>query len=166
MGTIFMNSKKSGISDLHRLLPKLSDKTNLKVSDKYVALPNLSIYYTWKKIKNSYKNKNLKYQPRHRRKSLNYLMDHILYQIFKIILNISSKNGKETNNSTIRIYVNKIESHLKKRRHHLELLMLETMKLIGSIKNKITKDENGENIPHIEVTEVVLVHWNIVNNDY
>ena len=40
------------------------------------------------------------------------------------------------------------------------------MKLIGSIRNKITKDENGENIPHIEITEVVLVHWNIVNNDY
>ena len=40
------------------------------------------------------------------------------------------------------------------------------MKLIGSIRNKITKDENGENIPHIVITEVVLVHWNIVNNDY
>ena len=40
------------------------------------------------------------------------------------------------------------------------------MKLIGSIRNKITKDENGENIPHIEITEVVLVHWNIVKNDY
>ena len=59
MGTIFINSKKSGISDLHRLLQKLSDKTNLKVSDTYVALPNLSIYYTWTNQKNSYKNKNL-----------------------------------------------------------------------------------------------------------
>ena len=40
------------------------------------------------------------------------------------------------------------------------------MKLLGSIKNKITKDKNGENVPHIEITEVVLVHCNIVNNDY
>ena len=40
------------------------------------------------------------------------------------------------------------------------------MKLFGSTKNKITKDKNGENVPHLEITEVVLVHWNIVNNDY
>ena len=40
------------------------------------------------------------------------------------------------------------------------------MKLPGSTKNKITKDKNGENFPHLEITEVVLVHCNIVNNDY
>ena len=43
--------------------------------------------------------------------------------------------------------------------------MPETMKLIGSTKSKITKDENRENEPHLEITEVVLVHCNIVNND-
>ena len=40
------------------------------------------------------------------------------------------------------------------------------MKLLGTIKNEITKYENGENVPHLEITEVVLVHCNIVNNDY
>ena len=40
------------------------------------------------------------------------------------------------------------------------------MKLFGSTKSKITKDENGENVPHLEITEVVLVHCNIVNNGY
>ena len=40
------------------------------------------------------------------------------------------------------------------------------MKLLGSTKNKITKNKNGENMPHLEITEVVLVHCNIVNNDY
>ena len=40
------------------------------------------------------------------------------------------------------------------------------MKLLGSTKNKITKDKNGENVPHLEITEVILVHCNIVNNDY
>ena len=40
------------------------------------------------------------------------------------------------------------------------------MKLLRSTKNKITKDKNGENVPHLEITEVVLVHCNIVNNDY
>ena len=40
------------------------------------------------------------------------------------------------------------------------------MKLVGSTENKITKDKNGENVPHLEITEVVLVHCDIVNNDY
>ena len=40
------------------------------------------------------------------------------------------------------------------------------MKLLGSTKNKITKDRNGENVPHLEIIEVVLVHCNMVNNDY
>ena len=40
------------------------------------------------------------------------------------------------------------------------------MKLLGSNKNKIIKDKNGENVPHLEITEVVLVHCNIVNDDY
>ena len=40
------------------------------------------------------------------------------------------------------------------------------MKLLGGIENKITKDKNGENVEHLEITEVVLVHCDIVNNDY
>ena len=55
-----MNSRNSKTSDPHRLLLNLSDKINLKRSDKYVALSNLSIYYTWKNIKKSYKNNKFK----------------------------------------------------------------------------------------------------------
>ena len=40
------------------------------------------------------------------------------------------------------------------------------MKLLGSTENKITKDKNGENVPHLEITDVVLIHYNIVDNDY
>ena len=40
------------------------------------------------------------------------------------------------------------------------------MKLLGSTKSKITKDKNGENVPHLEIVELVLVHCNLVNNDY
>ena len=40
------------------------------------------------------------------------------------------------------------------------------MKSLGSTENKITKYKNGENAPHLEITEVVLVHCNMVNNDY
>ena len=55
-----MNSKKSETSHRYRLLLNLSEKVNLKRSDKYVALSNLSIYYAWKNIKKSYKNNKFK----------------------------------------------------------------------------------------------------------
>ena len=87
MDTIFMNSENYKTSDPHILLLNLSDKINLKRSDKYVALSSLSICYACKNIKRS-KMINLKYQLQHGMKNLNYLMDHIMYQIFKIILNI------------------------------------------------------------------------------
>ena len=55
-----MNSENSKTSEPHRLLLNLSDKINLKRSEKYVALSNLSIYYTWKDVKKSYKNNKFK----------------------------------------------------------------------------------------------------------
>ena len=55
-----MDSKNSGTSDSHRQLLNITDKINLKSSDKYVDLSKLSIYYTWKNIKESYKNNQLK----------------------------------------------------------------------------------------------------------
>ena len=106
---------------------------------------------------------NLKYQLPHGMKNLNYLMDHILYQI------IIKKHETVTDNTSIMIYVNKIEIRITftiKTGYYLKLLTPETMKLLGNIKNKLTKDENGENIPHLEITEVALVHCNIVHNDY
>ena len=61
MDTTFINSKISQTSDPHRLLLNLSDKINFKRSDKYDALLNLIyIYYTWKNLKESYKNNELK----------------------------------------------------------------------------------------------------------
>ena len=53
------------------------------------------------------------------------------------------------------IYINKIE-----------LLTPKTMKLLGSTKSKLTENENSENVLHLEITEVVLIHCNIVNNNY
>ena len=60
MDTIFTNSENRKTSDPHRLLLNLPDKINLKRSDKYVALSNLRIFYTWKNIKKPYKNNKLK----------------------------------------------------------------------------------------------------------
>ena len=70
---------------------------------------------------------------------------------------------------TTRVYVNEIKNRIAfriKTRYYLELLIPERMKLLGSTENKITKDNNGENVPHLEITEVVLAHCNIVNNDF
>ena len=60
MDITFMNSEISKTSDPQTLSFNLSDKINLKISDKYVALSNLSIYYTWRNIKRSYKNNRFK----------------------------------------------------------------------------------------------------------
>ena len=60
MDTIFMNSKNSGTSDSHIPLLNFTDKINLQETHKYVALPNLNIYYTWKNIKNSCKDNKFK----------------------------------------------------------------------------------------------------------
>ena len=82
---------------------------------------------------------------------------------------ILKKHGEDIDEPSVQIYVNKIENRVTfkiKNGYSLELLTPETMKLLGSTKNKITKDKSGENVPHLEITEVVLIHCNIVNNDY
>ena len=169
MNTIFLNSKNSKTSDPNRLLLNLADKINLKRSDKYFALSNLNMYYTWKNIKKPHKNIYLKYQLQHEMKNLNYLMDHFLSQIFKIILNNLKKNGEKTVNSSIRLYKNKIENRITfkiKTGYYLELLTPETTELLGSTKIKIKKDGNDENVPPLEISEVLLIHCLIVNINY
>ena len=89
------------------------------------------------------------------------IQDHFEY--------ILEKHGKDIDKPSVKIYVNKIENRIIfkiKNGYSLELLTAKTMKLLGSTENKITKDKNGENVPHLEITEVVLVHCDIVNNDY
>ena len=74
-----------------------------------------------------------------------------------------------TDNPSIRIYINKIENRITfkiKKGYYLELLTPKTIKLLGSTQSKITKVENSENRSRLEITEVVLIHCNIVNNDY
>ena len=82
---------------------------------------------------------------------------------------ILKKYGKNIDKPSVQICVNKIENRVTfkiKDGRSLELLTPETMKLLGSAKYKITKDKNDENVPHLEITGVVLVHFNITDNDY
>ena len=170
MDTIFMNSENSKTSECHVLVLKLTDKLDLRRGQKTVALSNLSIYYTWKNIKSSYNNNKFKisaptwneeFELPDELYSILYIHDYFEY--------ILKKHSESVDNPPIRRYVNRIENRIMfkiKSGYYLELLTPETMKLLGSAESEITKDKNGENVARLEVVELVLVHCNLVNNDY
>ena len=128
------------------------------------------IYYTWKNTKSSYKNNkfkisaptlNNKFEVPDGSYSVSDIQNYFEYTL--------KKHEENIENPSVKIYMNKIENRITfriKNEYSLELLTPETMKLLGSTKNKITKDKNSENVLHLEITEVVLVHCNFVNNDY
>ena len=162
-----MNSENSKTSKPHVLILKRTNKLDIRIGEKVIALSNLSIYYTWKNInltinlKYLHQTWNDKFELPDRSYSVSDIQDY-----FECVL---KKHGEDIDKQSVQIYVNKIENRVTfkiKNGYSLELLTPETMKLLGSTKNKITKDKNGENVPHLEITEAVLVHRNIVNNDY
>ena len=165
-----MNSENSKASMPHILKLKLTSKLDLRISERVITLSNLSVYYTWKNIESSYNNNKFKISaPTWNEEfklpdgsySVSDIQDYLEY--------ILKQHGENTDKPSIQIYVNKIENRITfkiKDGYCLELLTREKMKLLGSAENKITKDKNGENAPHLQITEVVLVHCNIVNNDY
>ena len=134
-----MNSEDSKTSYPHKLLLSISDKINLKISDNYVALSNLSVYYTWKNIKQSHKIKFRISGPKWNHKS--ELPDR-LYTVSDIqdySYYIIKKHETATDNPPIRTYVNQIENRITfriKKGYYLKLLTPETMKLLGSTKSK------------------------------
>ena len=170
MNTIFMTSGNSKTSEYHVLTLKLTNKLDLRRGQKTVALSNLSIYYTWKNIKSSYNNNKFKisaptwseeFELPDRSYSISSIQDYFEY--------ILKKHSESVDNPPIRIYVNRIGNRITfkiKSGYYLELLTPKTMKLLGSTESKINKDKNGKNAPHLEVVESVLVHRNLVNNDY
>ena len=148
----------SKTSEPHILILKLTDKLDLRRGEKIIALSNLSIYYTWKNIKSSHNNNKFKISaPTWNDKS--ELPDG-LYSVSNIqdyFEHILKKHGENIDKPSVKIYVNKIENRITftiKKGYSFELLTLETMKLLGSTENKITKDKNVENVPHLEITEV------------
>ena len=170
MDSIFMNSENSRTPEPHILKLKLADKLDLRLDKKVIALSNVSMYYTWNNIKSSYNNNKFKISTPTWNEEFTlpdgsyYISD--IQDYFEYIL---KKHGENTDKPSIQIYINKIKNRITfqtKKGYSLELLIKETMILLGSTKNKITKDKNGENVPHLEITEVVLVHCNMVNNDY
>ena len=165
-----MDSENSRTSEYHVLVLKLTDRLDLRRDQKSVALSNLSIYYTWKNIKSSYNNNKFKisaptWSDKFELPDGSYSISGI-QDYFEYILKTHDEN---VDNPSIRIHVNKIENRITfkiKNEYYLEILTPETLKLLGSTESKITKDKNGENVPHLEIVELVLVNFNLVNNDY
>ena len=165
-----MNSENSRTSKPHILILKLTNKLDLRIGKKVIALSNLSIYYTWKNIKSSYNNNKFKisahtWNDKFELPDGSYSVSNI-QDYFEYIL---KKHEGSTDKPSVQIYVNKTENRVTfktKDEYSLELSTLETMKLLGSNENKINKDKNGENVLHLEITEVVIVHRNIVDNNY
>ena len=159
MDTVSMNSENSKTSKPHVLILKLTNKLDLRIGEKIITLSNLSIYYTWRNIKSSYNNNkfkisaptwNDKFELPDGSYSVSDIQDYFEY--------ILKKHGEDIDKPSVQIYVNKIENRITfkiKNGHSLELLTPETMKLLGSTENKITKDKNGENVPYLEITEGV-----------
>ena len=170
MDTIFMNSENSKTSEHNVLVLKLTDKLDLRRGQKTVTLSNLSIYYTWKNVKSSHNNNKFKISPP--TWSEEFTLSDGSYSVsdiqdyFEYIL---KKHSESVNNPSIRMYINRIENRITfkmKSGYYLVLLTPETMKLLLSTESKKTKEKNGENVPHLEIVELVLVHCNLVNNDY
>ena len=137
---------------------------------KTLALANLSIYCTWKNIKSEYNNNKFKISAPAWNDTFDFpdgscsiadIQDYIEF--------IIKKRKTLTENLPIEIYPNKIKNRIAfkiKIGYKLELLTPEKMKLLGSTKKDADKDKDGESVPRLESVEAVLVHCNLVKNDY
>ena len=119
MNVLFMNSENSKTSKSHVLNLKLTSQLDLRIGEKVIALPNLSIYYTWRNIKTSYKNNKFKISTPTWNDEIelpdgSYSVSNI-QDYFEYIL---KKHGEDIDEPSVQIYVNKIEIGL-----HLKLKM-------------------------------------------
>ena len=157
-----MNTENSKTSEPHRFRLDLTDKLNLKVPKKSMALANSSIYYTCENIKSEYNNN--KFQISAPGWNDEFDLPDGCYSIsdiqdyFEFII---KKHENLTRNRPVQIYVNRIKNGIVfkiKTRQKFELLTPVTMKLLGSIKKDADKDKDGENVLILASVEVFLVH--------
>ena len=138
-----MNSENSKTSKPHILSLKFTKKLDLRIGNKIIDLSNLSIYYAWKNIKNSYNNNKFKisaltWNDKFEFPDGSYSVSD-MQGYFEYIL---KKHGENTEKPLVQIYVNKVENRVTfkiKNEYSLEYLTPETMKLLGSTENKIKK---------------------------
>ena len=165
-----MNTENSKTNEPHIFILDLADKLNLKNPKKNIALLNFKYLLHLEKHYIEYNNNKFKISALTWNKTFDlpngsYTVDDI-QDYFEFII---KKHETLTDNSPVQIYANKTKNRTVfkiKNGYKLELLTPEAMKLLGSTKNVVDKDENSENVPKLESAEVVLVHCNLVKNDY
>ena len=136
-----------------------------------MAWATLCIYYTWKNIKSAHNNNKLKisaptwndeFDLPHGSYSSSVIQDYFAFITKK-------KHEALTENPPVQIYTNKLKNRIVfkgKTGYKLELLSLEVMKLLGSTKKDVDQDTDVEDVPKLESVKLVLVHCNLVNNNY
>ena len=135
-----------------------------------MGLANLSIYYTRKNIKSRYSNKKFEISA----PTWNTTFDlpdgsYSISDIQNYFELFIKKHETLTENPPVQIFVNKIKNRIAfkiKTGYKLELLTLETMKLLGNTKKNLDEEKDGKNLPKLEPVEVVLMHCNLVKIDY
>ena len=165
-----MNTENIKTNQSNKFIYNFIDKLNLKNPNKNIALANLSIYYTWKNAKSEYNNNKLKisaptwsdtFDVPDGSYSIATFQDYLEY--------IIKKHETITDVSPVLIYVNEINNRIVfkiKSGYKLELLSKETMRLLGSSANSIDIDKNSELVSKLESVDLILVHCNLVNNNY
>ena len=170
MEIIFINTENSKTTEPNSFKHPFSNKLNLKNPSKNIALANLSIYFTKKNIKSEYNNNRFKIHAATWDNEFNlpggsYSISDI-QNYFEYII---KKYETITDNPSAQVYVNKIKNRIAfniKTGYKLELLSEETMRLLGSSKEDIDQDKDGEIVQKSEVLAIVLVHCNLVNNTH
>ena len=165
-----MNTANSKANHSNKFVYNFTDKLNLKNPNKNIALANLCIYYIWKNVKSDYDNNKFKilaptwndaFDVPDGSYSIAALQNYCEY--------IIKKHETIADVSPVLIYVNEINNGIVfkiKSGYKLELLLKETMKLLGSTSNSIDKDKNSELVPKLESVDLLLGHSNLVNNTY
>ena len=162
-----MNSKTN---ESNRFIYQFTDKLNLKRPKKNMALPKLSIYYTWKNIKSEYNNNKFKISA----PTWNDTFDlpdgcYSVSDIQDYFEYIIKKHKTIAGNPPVQIYVNRIKNRIVfkiKTGYKLELLTEETIQLLGRSKKDIDKNKDAELVPRLETVQFVLLHCNLVSNSY
>ena len=146
-----MNTLKSKTNESNKFIYQFTDKLNLKIPNKNIALANLSIYYTWKNIKSDYNNNKFEISAATWNDEFN--LPNGSYSVSDIqgcFEYVPKKHETIADNTPVQVYVNKIKNRIVfkiKTGYKLELLSEETVQLLGSSKKDIDQNKNGELVP-------------------
>ena len=169
METIFMNSESSKANESHRFKLDLTDKLDLKDPKKHGFSQFEHLFYL---EKHQVGNNNNKFEISAPIWNDTFDLPYVFYFIADIQDSygfIIKKHETLTENLPVQICANKIKNRIIfkiKSGYKLELLTPETMRLLGCTKKGAHKDKDGDNVPKLESVEFVLVHCNLVKNDY